>query len=449
MIAAPANKVDQVSSAIKLNFGSIIAMNLGFFGIQYSFGLQQTNMTPIYSYLGANADQIPLLNLAGPMTGLIIQPIIGAMSDKTTSKFGRRRPYFLIGAIICSICLFLMPYSSSIWMAAGILWILDAGNNITMEPYRAFVSDKLPSEQHSLGFLTQSFFTGLGITLANLTPGILIAAGLISIHSRSGNNIPYTTYAAFFIGGVVSIGSIMFSCLKTKEAPLSKEEIVKIKAEKGGIGIVFKDIFEAFKVMPSTMRKLGVVYLFNWYAMFVYWQFITLCLAKTLYNTTDSTSDGFASAQLLTGTVNGGYNVVTFLVAFPLAFFARKITAQKVHLVSLIFGGACLALLPFINNPALLVIPIIGLGIAWASMMGTPYAMLAGSIPKAKTGIFMGILNMFIVIPMLLETITFKYVYKYLLGHNPENAIIFAGSLIAIAGFMVLLINKKDSAEVV
>ena len=161
MIVAQAEKADNFASAIKLNFGSIIAMNLGFFGIQYSFGLQQTNMTPIYSYLGANADQIPLLNLAGPMTGLIIQPIVGAMSDKTTSRFGRRRPFFLIGAIICSICLFAMPYSSSIWMAAGILWILDAGNNITMEPYRAFVSDKLPSEQHALGFLTQSFLPGL------------------------------------------------------------------------------------------------------------------------------------------------------------------------------------------------------------------------------------------------------------------------------------------------
>ena len=445
MIVAQPEKAEKISTAIKLNFGSIIAMNLGFFGIQYSFGLQQTNMTPIYTYLGAVPDQLPLLNLAGPMTGLIIQPIIGAMSDKTTSKFGRRRPYFLIGAIICSICLFAMPYSSSLWMAASILWILDAGNNITMEPYRAFVSDKLPTQQHALGFLTQSFFTGLGITLANLTPGILIATGLISIHSRSGNNIPYTTYAAFFIGGAVSIGSIMYSCFTTKETPLTDEEIKKIKATPGGIGSILKDIGEAFKTMPLTMKKLGIVYLFNWYAMFVYWQFITLCLAKTIYNTSDAASEGFASAQLLTGTVNGGYNVVTFLVAFPLAFFARKITAQKVHLVSLVFGGICLISLPMIHHATLLFIPIIGLGVAWASMMGTPYAMLAGSIPKEKTGIFMGILNMFIVMPMLLETITFKYVYKYLLGHNPENAIIFAGLLITIAGGFVLLIKGRKT----
>ncbi|MCX2585212.1 MFS transporter [Pedobacter sp. MR22-3] len=444
MIVAQPEKGEKISNAVKLNFGSIIAMNMGFFGIQYSFGLQQTNMTPIYSYLGAHADQLPLLNLAGPMTGLIIQPVIGAMSDKTTSRFGRRRPYFLIGAIICSICLFAMPYSSSIWMAAGILWILDAGNNITMEPYRAFVSDKLPTEQHALGFLTQSFFTGLGITLANLTPGILIAAGLISIHARSGNNIPYTTYAAFFIGGVVSIGSIMYSCFSTKETSLTQEEIQDIKSASGGIGSILKDINEAFKTMPLTMKKLGIVYLFNWYAMFIYWQFITLCLAKTIYNTSEAASAGFASAQLLTGTVNGGYNVVTFLVAFPLAFFARKITARRVHLLSLIFGGICLISLPAIHDAKLLFIPIMGLGVAWASMMGTPYAMLAGSIPKEKTGIFIGILNMFIVMPMLLETITFKYVYKYLLGHHPENAIIFAGVLITIAGGFVLLIRRKD-----
>ncbi|MCX2575112.1 MFS transporter [Pedobacter sandarakinus] len=448
MIVRQADQANRFTSAVKLNFSSIIAMNMGFFGIQYSFGLQQTNMTPIYAYLGADASQIPLLNLAGPMTGLIIQPIIGAMSDKTTSRFGRRRPYFLIGAIICSICLFAMPYSSTIWMAAGILWILDAGNNITMEPYRAFVSDKLPPEQHALGFLTQSFFTGLGITLANLTPAILIAAGILNIHDRSTNNIPYTTFAAFFIGGIVSVGSIMFSCFTTKETPLSPVEIQKIKTMPNGLVSIFKDIYAAFKVMPSTMRKLGLVYLFNWYGMFIYWQFITLCLAKTIYNTVNVSSDGFASAQLLTGSVNGGYNIVTFIVAFPLAYFARKITSKKVHLFSLLAGGIGLVCLPSIHQPVLLIVPIIGLGIAWASMMGTPYAMLAGSIPPAKTGIFMGILNMFIVMPMLLETLTFKYVYKYILGGHPENAIIFSGTLIMIAGLMVLRIKRSDKSPV-
>lgn len=425
----------------RLSFWSIISMNVGFFGIQYSFGLQQTNMTPIYSYLGANPDQIPLLNLAGPMTGLIIQPIIGAMSDKTISKWGRRRPYFLIGAIICSLCLFFMPFSRSLWMAAGLLWILDAGNNITMEPYRAFVSDKLPPQQHATGFLSQSFFTGLGITLANLTPGLLVALHLIDKNARSSNNITYTTYAAFLIGSVVSISSIMYSILTTKEYPLSVEEIKEIKSSPSGITSIFKDIAHAFKNMPPTMRQLGVVYFFNWYAMFIYWQFITLCVAQTIYHTSDSKSDGFSSAQLLTGTLNGTYNIVTFCVAFLLAAVAKKIGAKRVHMVSLLLSGTGLLLIPLINNANLLIIPMIGFGIGWASMMGTPYVMLAGQIPANKTGIYMGILNMFIVFPMLLETITFRFIYNGVLGANPVHAIQFAGGLILTAAVLVLTVK--------
>lgn len=425
----------------RISFWSIISMNVGFFGIQYSFGLQQTNMTPIYSYLGANPDQIPLLNLAGPMTGLIIQPIVGAMSDKTLSKWGRRRPYFLVGAILCSITLFFMPFSSTLWMAAGLLWILDAGNNITMEPYRAFVSDKLPPQQHATGFLSQSFFTGLGITLANLTPGFLVALHLINKDARSSNNITYTTYAAFLIGAVVSIVSIMYSVITTKEYPLSKKEIEEIKASPKGVVYIFKDIAEAFRHMPQTMRQLGVVYFFNWYAMFIYWQFITLCIARTIFNTSDPKSPGFSSAQLLTGTLNGTYNIVTFCVAFLLAYAAKKIGARRVHMGSLLLSGIGLIVLPFIKNENLLIVPMIGFGIGWASMMGTPYVMLAGQIPTNKTGIYMGILNMFIVFPMLMETVTFRFIYNGLLGANPVYAIQFAGVLISTAALLVLTVK--------
>ena len=424
-------------------------MNVGFFGIQYSFGLQQTNMTPIYSYLGANPDEIPLLNLAGPMTGLIVQPIVGAMSDKTLSKWGRRRPYFLVGAIICSITLFFMPFSSALWMAAGLLWILDAGNNITMEPYRAFVSDKLPPQQHATGFLSQSFFTGLGITLANLTPGFLVALHLIDKDARSSNNITYTTYAAFLIGSVVSIGSIMYSIITTKEYPLTKEEVEEIKASPKGVIYIFKDIIDAFKNMPPTMRQLGVVYFFNWYAMFIYWQFITLCVARTIFNTSDPKSTGFSSAQLLTGTLNDTYNIVTFCVAFLLAIAARKAGAKRVHMGVLLLSGIGLVMLPLIKNEGLLILPMIGFGIGWASMMGTPYVMLAGQIPSNKTGVYMGILNMFIVFPMLLETVTFRFIYNSLLGANPIYAIQFAGALIIIAALLVLTVkvSKIDSSS--
>jgi maltose/moltooligosaccharide transporter len=426
-------------------FWSIINMNVGFFGIQYSFGLQQTNMTSIYSYLGANPEQIPLLNLAGPLTGLIVQPIIGAMSDKTISRFGRRRPYFVIGAIFCSFCLLAMPFSKTLWMAASLLWILDAANNITMEPYRAFISDKLPARQHATGFLSQSFFTGLGITLANLTPGILITLGLLNENERNSNNITYTTYAAFMIGAVVSIASVMYSVLTTLEDPLSEAEIQKIRQQPSGIAAIVKDIGTALKEMPGTMRMLGVVYLFNWYAMFIYWQFVSLCLAKTIFNTSDPSSPGFSAAQTLTGTVNGTYNIVTFCSAFLLAWLTKKTGAVKLHAGSLLLAGLGLLALPLIQDKHLLLLPMIGFGIGWASMMGTPYVILAGSIPPERTGVYMGILNMFIVTPMLLQTISFRWVYKTFLQSNPVTAIQFAGILILIAAAFTLFIRQKSN----
>lgn len=427
----------------RLTFWQIINMNVGFFGIQYSFGLQQSNMSAIYTYLGADAENLPYLWLAGPMTGLIVQPIVGVMSDQTLSRWGRRRPYFLVGAVLCSVCLFFMPYSSTVWMAASLLWILDAANNITMEPYRAFVSDKLPEEQHSLGFLTQSFFTGLGITLANFTPSALVFLGLLSATARSSNNITYTTYAAFIIGAVASIGAIMYSLLTTKENPLTQEEVRIIKSKPKGVWNIFREIGEAFRDMPPTMKQLAPVYLFNWYAMFCYWQYITLCLARTVYNTADQNSPGFSDAQLLTQRINGTYNIVTFCTAFLLAYLARRSSPKWVHFGSLLLAGGGLVLLPTISNPTALIIPMIGLGIGWASMMGTPYAILAGSIPSHRTGVYMGILNMFIVLPMLLQTVSFKPVYKFLLNSDPVAAIYFAGGLVLISGIAVLFIKER------
>jgi maltose/moltooligosaccharide transporter len=432
-----------------LSFWQILNMNFGFFGIQYSFGLQQTNMSPIYSYLGADPDNLPFLWLAGPMTGLIVQPIVGAMSDKTISRWGRRTPYFLIGALFCSICLFAMPFSSALWMAAGLLWILDAANNITMEPYRAFVSDKLPAPQHSIGFLTQSFFTGLGITLANFTPSVLVYLSLIDPNARSGNNITHTTYAAFIIGAIASVSAILYSVFTTKEHPLTEAEIVEIRSKPKGIGHIFSEIGEAIRDMPLTMKQLALVKLYTWYGMFCYWQYITLCLARTIYQTADEQSAGFADAQLLTGKVNGTYNIVTFCCAFLLAAMARKTGPKVVHMVSLTLAGAGLLFLPSIQDPALLIVPMIGLGIGWASMMGTPYVMLAGSIPKERTGVYMGIFNMFIVIPMLLQTLTFSTVYKYLLGSDPQNVIRLVGVLLLCAAVSVLFVklNKNQSSD--
>lgn len=417
-------------------------MNFGFFGLQYSFGLQQANMSPIYSYLGAEESKLPLLWLAGPMTGLIIQPIVGAMSDKTITRWGRRTPYFLVGAIFCSLSLLAMPFSSTVWMAASILWILDAANNITQEPYRAFVSDKLEKEQHSLGFLTQSAFTGLGQTLSYLTPFLLINFLAFGEGEKIGR-IPTTTLIAFIIGSVVSIGSIVWTLYTTKEIPLTEEEKEKIRKSPKGIGGTFFEIKEAIREMPLTMKLMGPMMLFSWYAMFIYWQYIAKCLSKSLYGTVDAESPFFRKAELLVGPLGAFYNAVAFFSAFALAWLARKYGPKRIHGVCLFLAGVSLLTLPGIKDQSLLFIPMVGMGLSWASMMGNPYIMLAGSIPPERTGVYMGIFNMFIVIPMLLETFTIPMYYETLLGNNPVSAIRWAGILLVLAALSVTLIKYQ------
>ena len=424
----------------RLSFWQIINMNFGFFGLQYSFGLQQANMSPIYSYLGAEESKLPYLWLAGPITGLILQPIIGAMSDKTITRWGRRTPYFLVGAIFCSICLFLMPYSSAVWMAASILWILDAANNITQEPYRAFVSDKLDKSQHPIGFLTQSAFTGLGQTLSYLTPTLLIFFG-VSKMAHNANNIPVTTLIAFVTGSVVSIGSILWTLRTTKEIPLTPEEKDEIRKLPKGVGATFKEIAEAFTSMPLTMKQMMPMMLFSWYAMFIYWIYISKCLSKSIYHTTLATDPGFRNAELLAGQVGAFYNFTAFISAFGLASLAKKYGPKSIHSICLLLSGTGLLFLPSVHNPSFVFLPMIGMGLSWASMMGNPYIMLAGSIPPERTGVYMGIFNMFIVIPMLLQNITMPLYYSSWLGNDPVNAIRLAGILLILAAFSVVFIK--------
>ncbi|MGE0589019.1 MAG: MFS transporter [Cyclobacteriaceae bacterium] len=436
---------------LRLTFGQIINMNFGFFGIQYSFGLQQSNMSPIYKYLGADEASLPYLWLAGPMTGLIVQPIIGAMSDKTDSKLGRRTPYFLIGAILCSLALFFMPFSRTLWMAASLLWILDAANNITMEPYRAFVSDKLNEEQHSLGFLTQSAFTGLGQTLAYLTPSLLVWFGL-SRDLVNDRNIPYMTISAFVIGAFFSIFSILWTVRTTKENPLTEEELKKIKESPKGVGGTFKEIVEAIKDMPLTMKQLALVMVFQWYAMFCYWQYIVLSISTTFFKTTEQSSAGFREAGLINGQVGGFYNFMAFVGAFALVPFTKKLGPKIMHSVCLTLAGVGMIFIPSIDSKLILFLPMIGVGLAWASMMGNPYIMLAGSIPAERTGVYMGIFNMFIVIPMMIQIFTLPLYYNSLLKGNPENVIVLAGALLICGAIAVLFVKLKpgqtDSASV-
>ena len=474
----------------RLSFWQIINMNVGFFGIQYSFGLQQSAVNPIYDFLGAKPDEIPWLNLAGPLTGLIIQPIIGALSDKTWSpKFGRRKPYFLIGAICCSIALFLFPFSSSLWMAAGLLWILDAGNNTAMEPYRAFVADKLDAAQQPMGFQAQSFFTGFGQTLANVS---LFVFPLIIIGYTG--KIPNWVFASFMLGAVCSVASVWWSMRTTPEIPPNAEELAEIRKKNEGMphlviqfflslittviayivllillipeiffrGTIRKllgfieshkilkslfaqntEIIEAITVMPKVMWQLALVYLFQWYALFCYWQNSSKSIALSVYNATPADKELYEKAVGLAGLVNAWYNVITFLVAFLLVGFAKKYSPKWVHFVCVALAGIGFIAFPFIANKTLLFVAISGFGIGWASMMGIPYLMVVSQIPKERYGVYMGVINMMIVIPMFIQTITFGYILKHFLNNDPGNAILFAGILLLIAAFFTAFITSK------
>lgn len=429
-----------------LSFWQIVNMNVGFFGIQYSFGLQQSSMSPIYSYLGAEEANLPYLWLAGPMTGLLVQPIIGALSDKTITRYGRRTPYFLIGAILCSICLLFMPFSSTLWMAAGLLWILDAANNVTMEPYRAFINDKLNEGQLSIGYLSQSAFTGLGQTLSYLTPTLFVLIGMDQ-NLVNGKNIPYITIAAFLVGAVFSISTVVWSVWTSPEIPLTEDEKDKIRKSPSGVGATLAEIAVAFRQMPLTMKQLAVVKLFQWYAMFCYWQYIQLSISKSFFNTTNKTAPEFIEAGLITGQSGAFYNFIAFLAALGMVSFANKIGPKKIHSFSLLLAGIGMLFIPSITDRWLLLVPMIGVGIAWGSMMGNPYVMLAGSIPPERTGVYMGIFNMFIVIPMMIQIFTLPLMYNTLLQGNPENVIRLAGGLLILAAIAVLFVKVVKRAN--
>ena len=427
-----------------LSFSQIVNMNVGFFGIQYSFGLQQSAVNPIYDFLGASPDEIPLLNLAGPVTGLLIQPFIGALSDGTWHpKWGRRKPYFFIGALLCSICLLLYPFSSSLWMAASLLWILDAGNNTAMEPYRAFVADKLNEDQQPTGFQMQSFFTGFGQTLANLS---LFIFPMIFI-GKTGS-LPTWVYASFFLGAVCSIGSIWWSMHTTSEIEPTPEEIAEIRARKTSVLQSIREIFHAIGEMPKVMWQLALVYLFQWYALFCYWQNSSKSIALSVWNATPKNNpELYEKAVSWTGLVNGWYNIVTFLSALALAGFAKKYGAKSVHMICLILAAAGFLAFPHIEDKNLLFFAISGFGIGWASMMGIPYLLVVSDIPKERYGVYMGIINMMIVIPMILQNLSFGYILKHFLDNDPRNAITFAGVLLAIAALATALIKQSPTKQ--
>ncbi len=426
----------------KLSFWQILNMNVGFLGIQYSFGLQQTAINPIFLYLGAPEDMLPILNIAGPVTGLIVQPIIGAMSDKTWSnRWGRRKPYFLLGAILGSLCLFAFPHSPVLWFAVGLLWILDVGNNMAMEPYRAFVGDKLPEKQLSLGFQMQSLFVGAGILLAN--GSIVLFQYLFGGDSvEVAGTIPQWLYYSFYIGAFLSLTTILYSVIKTPEIPPSEEELVEINEIKKlplrqRISKPFAEIVDAIKNMPKFMWKIAAVYLFQWYALFIYWQFTTPLFKNTMGFTTSEAASQAAKMSLT-------YNIVTMLVALALVPLTLRFGGKKIYALSLFGTAIALFCISNISDPNLVLVPMVLFGIGWAAMMGIPYTMVSKVVPQNKRGVYMGILNMMIVIPMFIQTLTFGSIYKHVLGDNAVNAMIFAGVFFVIASVLAMRLNVKS-----
>lgn len=426
----------------KLSFWQIFNMNVGFLGIQYSFGLQQSAINPIFLFLGAAEDHLPIYNIAGPVTGLIIQPIIGAISDKTWSpRWGRRKPFFLIGALMGSLCLFAFPLSPALWFAVGLLWILDVGNNMAMEPYRAFVGDKLPDKQMSLGYQMQSLFVGAGILLANAS--IFLFQDWFGGGKEISGEVPKWLYYSFFIGSFLSIATIAWSVLKTPEIPPSEEELLEINKHKSlptieRIKIPFIEIADAIKEMPKFMWKLAGVYLFQWYALFIYWQFIT-----PLFRTTMGFDTSQAAAQ--SAKMSTTYNIVTTVVALILVPLTLKFGGKRIYALSLVGTGLALFAIPYISDPITVLFPMVLFGIGWAAMMGIPYTMVSKIVPQERRGVYMGILNMMIVIPMFIQTLSFGPIYKNLLGGNAVNAMLFAGVFFIISAILALRLNIKES----
>jgi maltose/moltooligosaccharide transporter len=427
----------------RLNFGGIWNMCFGFFGIQFGWALQMGNMGPIYEYLGAKPDEIPFLFLAAPLTGLLVQPIIGYMSDRTWHPIlGRRRPYFLVGAILSSICLCMMPNSSAIWMAAGTLWILDSSINISMEPFRAFVADKLPDEQRATGFAMQSFFIGLGSFIAGYLPSWL--ADYAGMSRIADGGVPENIRFSFYVGAAAFFTAVLYTVLTSKEYPPAdipaREKVGEIKK---GFGAGFREISHAVMNMPDRMKKLALIQFLTWPGLFLMWFYYSTAVARNVFHAPDEQSELYTIGVEFANKTMAFYNMVTFLVAFTLPVLAKYIGRNITHMICLFCGGLGLLSVSFIHEPNMLYLSMTGVGIAWASILSMPYSMLAGAIPEEKMGIYMGIFNFFIVLPEIIASLSFGYIMDHWLNNNRLSAVMIGGILMIIAGILCLRVRDQ------
>jgi maltose/moltooligosaccharide transporter len=427
-------------------FWQIWNMSFGFLGIQFGWGLQMANMSAIYEYLGAHADQIPILWLAAPLTGLLVQPIIGHASDRTWGPLGRRRPYFLAGAILSSIALILMPRSSALWMAAGLLWILDASINISMEPFRAFVADLLPESQRNRGFAMQSLFIGLGAVIASALPYLLTNVFHLAQSTIPGT-IPFTVRLSFYIGAGAFMGAVLWTIFTTKEYPPDNlAEFQQKKNEASGIAAGAKEILVSIRQMPRTMRQLAWVQICTWLGLFCMWLYFPVAVARNVFGAADTTSPLYPAGVEWAGICFGMYSLVCFGFSFILPSLAKQFGRKLTHSLCLICGGLGLLSVAVIHDKYLLLFSMVGVGIAWASTLSMPYCILAGSLPQEKTGVYMGIFNFFIVIPEITASLGFGWVMSHLLHNNRITAVVAGGIFFVLAA--VLTQSVDDVYEV-
>ena len=496
-----------------LTFWQIWNMSFGFLGIQFGFALQNANVSRIFETLGAKVENIPILWIAAPVTGLIIQPIIGHMSDNTWNRLGRRRPYFLTGAILASLALIIIPNSPALWIAAGMLWIMDASINVSMEPFRAFVGDMLPSDQRTTGFATQSFFIGTGAVIASVLPYVLTNWFHIQNTAPAGQ-IPLSVKLSFYIGGAVFISAVIWTIIRTKE--YSPEELAEYSSQEdtvkntvrvpeklyeseafykrgaywifagivisliiyyyslekelyilsvgigafgliqvvsglfvsqgrseSGLVIVLSDLYN----IPKTMGQLAIVQFFSWFALFSMWIYTTSAVTSHIYGTKDPTSELYNQGANWVGILFAVYNGFAALVAFLLPVLAKLTNRRVTHSISLIAGGLGLISIIIFHTPKLLIISMLGIGLAWASILAMPYAILTGSLPSNKMGTYMGIFNFFIVIPQILAASILGFFVRDVFGGESIYALVAGGISMFIAAALILFVNDVDETK--
>jgi maltose/moltooligosaccharide transporter len=492
-----------MTSKPQLSFWQIWNMCFGFLGIQFGFALQNANVSRIFQTLGADVDEIPILWIAAPLTGLIVQPIVGYYSDRTWNRLGRRRPYFLIGAILTTLALFAMPNSPTLWMAAGLLWILDASINISMEPFRAFVGDQLQPRQRPAGYAMQSFFIGIGAVIASLLPWFLTRLGVDN--TASAGSIPDTVKYAFYAGGAILFVAVGWTVASTREYPPevlngfddagSSEDsrVTPVRARRDGLlwlaaGLVaialiyfaklegelyllacgliayggallllsvwrarnaFTAIMSDLHDMPLAMRRLAVVQFFSWFALFAMWIYTTAGVTQVHFGTSDPQSAAYNEGANWVGVLFAAYSGFAALAAIVIPFMVRKLGLRLSHLINLCLGACGLLSFLLIRDPQWLIVSMTGVGFAWASIVSLPYALLSNNLPAAKMGVYMGIFNFFIVIPQLLAASVLGFLLRSFAGGEPIYALAIGGISLFIASLAVLRVANPAAEPVV